>query len=159
MDSNFNAEGEAGFVLGPLRLNLTDFDNLNRSGPIKWTKRNRKYHVTKIVPRSWFEYGFWLSGYATHFFSCSKAWKRSSHWQWFDTGGCSAQQFRWLHENRCIHIQSFLDKALIEKPMLVQVRSSCTSKASGTALQEDFVIRKVGSKDLMMNILVAIHVD
>ena len=38
-----------------------------------------------------------------------------------------------------------LDKVLVEKPMFVQVGSICTSNlSSGTALQQDFVIRKVG---------------
>ena len=40
---------------------------------------------------------------------------------------------------------SSLDKALIEKPMLVQVGWFCTSNMSfGTALQQDFVICEVG---------------
>ena len=44
-----------------------------------------------------------------------------------------------------LHVLSFLDKALIEKPMLVQVGSFCTSNLPyGTALQQDFEIRKVG---------------
>ena len=43
-----------------------------------------------------------------------------------------------------LHILSPLDKALVEKPMFVQVGSFCTSNlSSGTALQQDFVIRKV----------------
>ena len=59
-----------------------------------------------------------------------------------------------------LHIPSSLDKALIEKPMFVQVGSFCTSNlSSGTSLQqhEDFAISTVGSKHLMTNILAAVH--
>ena len=49
-------------------------------------------------------------------------------------------------------------KALSEKPTIVQVESFCNPNlSSGTALQQDFVIRRVGSKHLMMNILAAVH--
>ena len=45
----------------------------------------------------------------------------------------------------CRHILSSLDKVLIEKQMFVQVGLFCTSNlSSGTALQQDFVIRKLG---------------
>ena len=73
-----------------------------------------------------------------------------------DTGGFPAQLLarhreistaRRLHENFVVpflHILSPLDKALVEKPMFVQVGSFCISNlSSGTALQQDFVIRKV----------------
>ena len=44
-----------------------------------------------------------------------------------------------------LHILSPLDKALVEKPIFVQVGSICASNlSSGTALQQDFVIRKAG---------------
>ena len=49
-------------------------------------------------------------------------------------------------------------KALSEKPTIVQVESFCNPNlSSGTALQQDFVIRRVGSNHLMMNILAAVH--
>ena len=60
---------------------------------------------------------------------------------------------RWLHDNfdvPFLHILSSLDKALIEKPMFANL-------SSGTALQQDSVIRKVGRKHFMMNILAAVH--
>ena len=42
--------------------------------------------------------------------------------------------------------------------MSVQVESFCTSNmSSGTALQQDFVFCKMGSKHLIMNILAAVH--
>ena len=68
---------------------------------------------------------------------------------------------RRLHENFVVpflHVLSPLYKALVEKPMFVQVGSICTSHlSSGTALQQDFVIRKVVWKHFMMNILAAVH--
>ena len=91
-----------------------------------------------------------------------------------DTGGCSVQQLsglpgfaryrlQWLHENFALsffHVPSSLDKALVEKPMFLQIGSFCPSNlSSGTALQQDFVICKVGWKHLMMNILAAVHWD
>ena len=43
-----------------------------------------------------------------------------------------------------LHILSSLNKALIEKPIFVKVGLLCTSNlSSGTALQQDSVIRKV----------------
>ena len=119
--------------------------------------------ITRYVgPRSLFEYGSLLSAYAMPLFSCSTAWNRSFHWHWWS----SAQQLarrreistaRWLHENFFVpflHIQSSLEKALVEKPMFAQVGSFCSwNLLSGTALQQDFVNLKVGSKHLMMNIL------
>ena len=87
-----------------------------------------------------------------------------------DTGSCLAQQLakhrdistaRCLHKNFVVpfhHIPSSLDKALIEKSMVMQVWSFCISNwSSGTTLQQEFVICKVGPKHLMMNILVAVH--
>ena len=42
--------------------------------------------------------------------------------------------------------------------MIVQVESFCASNlSSGTALQQDFVIRKVGRKHFMMNIMAAVN--
>ena len=69
---------------------------------------------------------------------------------YFDTGGFSqaAQQLarhreistaRWLHENFFVpflHILSPLDKALIEKPMFVQVGLFCTSNLSSARWDE-----------------------
>ena len=87
-----------------------------------------------------------------------------------DTGSCLAQQLakhrdistaKCLHKNFVVpfhHIPSSLDKALIEKSMVMQVWSFCISNwSSGTTLQQEFVICKVGPKHLMMNILVAVH--
>ena len=57
-----------------------------------------------------------------------------------------------------LHIPVSLVKAHIEKTKFVQVGTFCTSNlSSGTALQQHFVIRKVGSKHLMMNIFAAVH--
>ena len=48
---------------------------------------------------------------------------------------------------------SSLDKALIEKLMFVQIGLLCTLKVcSGTTLEHDFLIRKVGSEHLRMKI-------
>ena len=61
---------------------------------------------------------------------------------------CDISTARRLHENFVVpflDILSSLDKALIEKPMFMQVGLFCTSKlSSGTALQHDSVIHKVG---------------
>ena len=71
-------------------------------------------------------------------FSCSKSLIWSSHWH-SDTGGCYARQLtrhceisaaRWRHGNFFIiflHITSFIDKALLKKPMFLQGGSFCTS--------------------------------
>ena len=68
---------------------------------------------------------------------------------------------RWQHKNFVVpflHILSSLDKALIEKLVFVQVGSFCTSNlSSGTALQQDSVIRKMGWKHFMMNVLAAVR--
>ena len=70
---------------------------------------------------------------------------------------------RWLHENLVVPFLYFLsslawDNAPIEKSMLMLVGSFCISNLpSGTALQQDFAIRKLGWKHLIMNILAAVH--
>ena len=67
--------------------------------------------------------------------------------------------FRSLFFIFCQNLSS-LDKALIEKPMLVQVGSflcGTSNLSSGTALQQDFVICKVGWKHSIMDILAAVH--
>ena len=108
-----------------------------------------------VGPRFWFQYGFLLSVYALPLFLALQRGTKL----YFDTGGFPAQLLalhreisttRWLHENFVVpflHILSPLDKALVEKPMFVQVGLICTSNlSSGTALQQNFVNRKVGWK-------------
>ena len=106
------------------------------------------------------------------FFSCSKVLNRSSHWHWWFL--CTAAWPAWSRdidcqvtdENfvvPCLDIPPFLGKALIVKPMFEQVGLFSvfftSSLCSGTTLQQawDFVICKVRSKHLMMNILLAVH--
>ena len=115
--------------------------------------------ITRNVgSRTQFWYGFLLSAYAMPFFSCSIAWNRTSYWHWCQSGGCSVQHLpdsghheisiaRRLHKTFVVpflHIPFWKDKALIDKPMFVQVGSFCTSNESNlsscTTLQQDFVI-------------------
>ena len=123
---------------------------------------------TQNGPLSWFLYGFLLFAYATTLFSCSIAWNWSSYWHWWllCPAACPASRdinCRWLHQNLAVPFfhflsQAFLDKALPEKPMLVQVGLFCTSNLSScTALQQDFMIHKVGSKHLITNNLAAVQ--
>ena len=110
--------------------------------------------MTRIVGlRSWFEYGFLLSAkiLPMHrpFCSCSIARNQSSHWYWWSicAAACPASWDistpRWLHGNFFVpflHIPSSLDrldKALIEKPMLIQVESFCTSNLSSSTRLRD----------------------
>ena len=125
--------------------------------------------ITRNVdPCSRFEYRFLLSAYALPFFSCPIKWNRTSLWHWWllCAGACPAsrdidgQVTVGLHENFVVPFSILfpLETALIEKPMFVQVGSFCTSNLqSGPALQQDFVIRKVGWKHCIMNILAAVH--
>ena len=102
-------------------------------------------------------------------FSCSISWNWSSHWHWWFPcavaclasrdidGQVTAWKFRCPFSPYSVSPR-VLDKALIEKPMFVQEGSFCTSNlSSGTSLQQDFVIWKVGWKHFMMNILAAVH--
>ena len=90
-------------------------------------------------------------------FSCPTLGLQRGTEPYFDTCSFPAQLLarhreisttRGLHENFVVtflHIRSPLHKALVEKLMFVQVGSICTSNfSSGTALQQDFVIRKMG---------------
>ena len=92
-----------------------------------------------LLIRIWIELHWILAFYLCYpTFSCSKSLIWSSHWH-SDTGGCYAQQLtrhceisaaRWRHGNFFIiflHITSFIDKALLKKPMFLQGGSFCTS--------------------------------
>ena len=121
------------------------------------TWRNKLLITLDAGPQFWFECGFLnMDAYAQPFFSFLTVWNRTLLWHWwFSTQLLGLHReiltSRWLHENFIVpllHILSPLDKALVEKPMFMQVGLICTSNlSSGTALQQDFVI-KGGMKTL-----------
>ena len=126
--------------------------------------------ITRNVgPRSWFEYVLLLSAYTAPFISCSIAWNWSTHWHWWllCKAACTAsrdidcQVTGWKFYCPFYPYSVFLTQGIHWETNVSAGRlvlHQCTSNlSSGTALQQDFVISKVGSKHLMMNIFAAVH--